>query len=315
MLKACGIYSITNIVNGKRYIGSTRRPFAARWKEHRTELRAAKHWNTHLQNSWNKYGEKAFQFEVLERIDVPEQIEAREQYWIDFYGGSASDCLYNICPNAYSPRERVVSSETRARLSESAKRMFSNPVTRQRHSEGISRAYSSPEGKRKASLKAKKQWQSQESRRRVSESAKKYGSDPEVRRRRAESTAQMMSDSVRRMEAAERTRARMNSPEGKRQIQLGNQKRWSDPEAKEKHAKRMVEQWASAEYRQSQVNRLAKTYDGFVSPDGTIYRNIVNLKEFCACHGLADSAMHNVYRGKRKSHKGWTRYFPEDTNV
>ena len=49
----CGIYSITNQVNGKIYIGQSINIFA-RWKNHLTGLYGGYHTNKHLQNSFDK---------------------------------------------------------------------------------------------------------------------------------------------------------------------------------------------------------------------------------------------------------------------
>ena len=58
-----GIYKITNLVNDKFYIGSSK-DLERRKKEHFNHLRKNKHCNSHLQRSWNKYGEENFKFEV-----------------------------------------------------------------------------------------------------------------------------------------------------------------------------------------------------------------------------------------------------------
>lgn len=58
------IYSITNTLNGKRYIGSCT-DTAVRWKNHRSTLRRGKHHNCHLQASYDKHGPDAFEYEVL----------------------------------------------------------------------------------------------------------------------------------------------------------------------------------------------------------------------------------------------------------
>lgn len=42
-----------------------------------------------------------------------------------------------------------------------------------------------------------------------------------------------------------------------------------------------------------------------ISPNGVIYRNIRNVKEFCREHNLFDTCFGMVLKGKRQSHKGW----------
>lgn len=64
-----GIYKITNIINGYVYIGKTIRRFIQRYWEHNRSLMENCHFNTHLQNAWNKYGEDAFEFSIVEAVD------------------------------------------------------------------------------------------------------------------------------------------------------------------------------------------------------------------------------------------------------
>lgn len=64
-----GIYEIKNILNSKRYIGSTTMSFQKRLNHHRSLLRAGNHKNNYLQNSWDKYGEDNFVFSILEVVD------------------------------------------------------------------------------------------------------------------------------------------------------------------------------------------------------------------------------------------------------
>lgn len=93
-----GVYKILNLVNGKFYIGSTAWNFHRRWRIHRNHLRLNKHPNQHLQNSWNKYSEQNFQFEIIEEC-CPADCIAREQHYLDTLKPS-----YNISPTAGSPR-------------------------------------------------------------------------------------------------------------------------------------------------------------------------------------------------------------------
>ena len=83
MIKIIGIYSITNTLNNKRYIGYSI-DIQRRWTTHKRDLKNNKHENSHLQNAYNKYGENAFEFEIIEEC-TKENIKDKEKYWIAFY--------------------------------------------------------------------------------------------------------------------------------------------------------------------------------------------------------------------------------------
>lgn|SRR5258708_2557122 len=77
-----GIYKIICTPTGKIYIGSAIN-LRNRWNEHLKGLRHNAHGNSKLQRAWNKYGEEAFVFEVLELVLFPDLLTAREQYWFN----------------------------------------------------------------------------------------------------------------------------------------------------------------------------------------------------------------------------------------
>lgn len=104
-----GIYSITNKVTGKKYIGSSIDLYQ-RIKEHKRTLNNNTHFNQHLQRSWNKYGEDTFEFNIIEKCIINELLDI-EQKWID-----CTDELYNICPNARSAIGRACSEEQKQKL-------------------------------------------------------------------------------------------------------------------------------------------------------------------------------------------------------
>lgn len=108
-----GIYEILNIVNGKRYIGSSAN-IQQRWRDHRTCLRGCRHHSRHLQFSWNKHGEKVFNFKLIERVDNADLLITREQYYLDKFHPE-----YNILPFAGSTRGRTLTDETRRKMSAS----------------------------------------------------------------------------------------------------------------------------------------------------------------------------------------------------
>lgn len=88
------VYEIKNLINGKRYIGSTVNK-RKRWRRHRNWLQDNKHSNNHLQNAWNKYGEENFEFSVLEKVGDEDNLLDKEQEYLD-----KEDPEYNVAIDA-----------------------------------------------------------------------------------------------------------------------------------------------------------------------------------------------------------------------
>jgi group I intron endonuclease len=82
--KTAGIYKITNTTNGKYYLGSSN-SIKTRYGTHFSKLRRDDHPNKHLQASFNKYGEGAFIFEVVEDcLNLTlEDVRLLEQKYLD----------------------------------------------------------------------------------------------------------------------------------------------------------------------------------------------------------------------------------------
>lgn len=92
-----GIYQIRNLVNDKIYIGSTENLFI-RKNNHFYTLKNLIHRNNKLQNSYNKYGEQNFVFEVIEFIENKDKLLEIEQFWLDKFNVVSEG--YNIQPIA-----------------------------------------------------------------------------------------------------------------------------------------------------------------------------------------------------------------------
>jgi group I intron endonuclease len=108
------IYRITNMLNNKYYIGSAQ-SFERRSWQHKYDLKKGVHKNPRLQAAWNKYGEDAFVFEVLEAIpDGQDQLAWENKYLHECVG--KPDC-YNINSDAQAPRiGKTHSAETKAKI-------------------------------------------------------------------------------------------------------------------------------------------------------------------------------------------------------
>lgn len=78
--KKSGIYCIINLLNQKKYIGSSIN-VGTRLAKHISILRGNYHFNSHLQNAYNKYGESNFSIYLLE-LDINNLTE-KEQFYID----------------------------------------------------------------------------------------------------------------------------------------------------------------------------------------------------------------------------------------
>lgn len=111
-----GIYKITNIVNWKVYIGSSKN-IKKRWNIHRNSLRWQKHRNIYLQRAWNKYGEKNFKFEIILKC-LEEELDKKEIKLIQKYKSLNKKFGYNIEEGGRRP---IMSEETRNKISRAMK--------------------------------------------------------------------------------------------------------------------------------------------------------------------------------------------------
>lgn len=133
-----GIYLIQNIFNGRKYVGSSRN-LKHRRASHFSELRNNYHGNYKLQKEYNKYGETAFRWIILEKCEIDTLIQ-REQWWLDSLKPE-----YNILKkadnhactetekraearkiHAEKMRGRKASKETREKMSKSHIEFYSN---------------------------------------------------------------------------------------------------------------------------------------------------------------------------------------------
>lgn len=90
------IYHITNLQNGKVYIGQTIHSYHKRCKQHVSALRLLKHRNEYLQNAFIKHGINSFITGSLYHAVCREELDAAEDQYIDYYNTLNPEMGYNL---------------------------------------------------------------------------------------------------------------------------------------------------------------------------------------------------------------------------
>jgi len=291
-----GIYKIANKLNGRIYVGSAKE-FKRRWSQHTSSLRNQKHQNKFFQADFNKCGEEAFVFEVIEVTEgktKEERLLVEEAYIKQYY--DSGDRCYNLCDRAIS-REGYPSKDpekTKQKQSEAQKKRYENPEVRQKQSE-ISKAM----------------WQRPEH----IEKMKAIASSPE-KLDKFHQTCHTMESKRKVGEQLAKYWGKIISPTGE-VYDITNLNRFCvdhglikqsmiqvfNGEVYQAHGWRLYSEGLAGVPYSAVEHQRGKEFE-IVSPDGTLYCSR-NVWEFCRVHGLQQGNLNKVLLGKRKSHKGW----------
>ena len=174
-IKITGIYVIQ--YKDRAYFGSSV-CVKSRLNTHKRELKNGNHCNKHLQNVYNKYGEK-FEFKLVEECSR-EVLRHKEQHYIDSFKGELLNLAKTVCelapPEVHSARMRGAwekrTTEERvalaAKISSTLKDRYAHDpemlekaqrnLAKGRSSEALKARKSSPEANEKRRVAAKKQW-------------------------------------------------------------------------------------------------------------------------------------------------------------
>jgi group I intron endonuclease len=130
----CGIYQILNTKTGKSYVGSSSN-IRKRWAGHKRQLKRGEHHSTHLQRSWNKYGEEEFKFLLIEEVKESQNLIKKEQSYLDIFKVYDREFGFNISPTAGSTLGIPCSEETKIKLREFNKGKKLSEETKRKMSE------------------------------------------------------------------------------------------------------------------------------------------------------------------------------------
>lgn len=117
-----GIYQISNIIDDRVYIGSTRN-LRDRFRHHKRQLIKGSNPSILLQRFCSKYGIDTLKFTVIEIIEEDKLLE-REEYFLNIYNCKFNAMLTPVRVKGYKHKE-----ETREKMSSIAKKSFGNGRT------------------------------------------------------------------------------------------------------------------------------------------------------------------------------------------
>jgi group I intron endonuclease len=117
------IYKITNIINGKIYIGQTIKSLSSRWVQHKSQTRYVSSGNNrkicrYLHSAMVKYGIENFKIEEIDGANSEAELNYKE--WLYIY---KFNC---IAPNGYNLRE---GGHSRSAVSESTRKLLSERMS------------------------------------------------------------------------------------------------------------------------------------------------------------------------------------------
>ncbi len=113
MLQPC-VYSILNILSGKRYIGKTVN-VSERWKSHRVDSNRDRP-RSYIGRAIKKHGVGNFTISIIEVCETEEVAYDRESYWIALYASDQRGVGYNL--ESGGRGGKVASESTRKKQSE-----------------------------------------------------------------------------------------------------------------------------------------------------------------------------------------------------
>ncbi len=216
-----GIYKITNLLNGKCYIGQSK-DIEARWQNHRWRYKYQEREHLFLYQAMRKYGIENFSFEVLEECDEKD-LDALEIKYIAQYRSFPDG--YNMTGGGNGHLGRPMTPEGKAALRKALVGRPCSEETRRRISEAQKGKIIPEEQRALISEFNRKRWKDPQYRAKMLAARKAYRPSEETRRKMSASQKGKKMSAESRRKISEANRGRIFSKEHREKLRkshLGN---------------------------------------------------------------------------------------------
>ena len=242
------VYQIRHIASGKVYVGSATNPRTRR-NGHFRDLRNGIHHSRYLQRAYDKYGEDAFVFEIIEPVLFCEDLTTRETYWIKMLRAAERSHGYNVEPIAGSSLGAKRTDAVRAGISERAKARYADPVYKAKAVAKLKAMYDDPKVRANISAARKAQFADPAQRKGVSDRAKARHSDPNYIANLSEKAKTRYTRPGERERLSAQSKAQYADPSKRAKLLEGRDAYFADPANRAKHSEQKKAQYADPEFR------------------------------------------------------------------
>lgn len=169
------VYKITNLINGRVYVGQTIRPLKKRWSQHVSDANVGK--SMLISRAIRKYGSDGFSIEVVEECIDQDTLNVCEIQWI-MELGTLNGGGYNI---SLHPGRGPMAEETKKRISQARMGHPTSEATRKKISVSKKGQCHTEETKRKISQSKMGQTLSEEHKKKIGAGSRSWIRDEEYR--------------------------------------------------------------------------------------------------------------------------------------